>query len=133
MHNSYHQFHIELLKQTYNHILQFSPFCQDEMSAQDSEFLQRFNELISETTDVQASYIESGQALMTGWIRAYPELAPLMPRDLLFFFGGECLHFMPDDELQTFQELDEKRYAAEAKGDAFEYSRERAMALGLLH
>lgn len=133
MQNNYHQFHIDLLKQTYNHILKFSPFSQAEISVEDSQFLQLFSDLITETTDFQSGYIENGQLLMTRWIRAYPELVPLMPRDLLFFFGGDCLHFMPDEELQQFQNLDEKRYAAESKGEIFQYSRERAIALGLAH
>lgn len=133
MKNSYHQFHIDLLKQTYNHILQFTPFCHDETLAEDSEFLQLFRELILQTNEFQPGYIENGQHLITRWVRAYPELVPLIPRDLLFFFGGDCLHFMPDEELQLFQALDEKRYAAESQGNPFEYSRERAIALGLAH
>ncbi|WP_293267140.1 PA2817 family protein [Neptunomonas sp.] len=133
MSNNYHDFHIDLLKQTYNHILQFTPFCQEELSTEESEFLQLFSELILQTTEFQESYIENGQNLITRWIRSYPELVPLLPRDLLFFFGGDCLHFMPDEELQLFQKLDEKRYTAESQGDTFEYSRERAIALGLAH
>lgn len=133
MQNSYHLFHIDLLKQTYNHILQFKPFSQPDLSAEDGEFLQLFSDLISQTTEFDSGYIDNGQLLVTRWIRMYPELVPLIPRDLLFFFGGDCLHFMPDEELQLFQALDEKRYAAESNREVFEYSKERAISLGLLH
>jgi hypothetical protein len=113
--------------------LQFTPFCHDEASTEDTEFLKLFSELIMHTGEFQSGYIDNGQNLITRWVRAYPELVPLIPRDLFFFFGGDCLHFMPDEELQLFQTLDEKRYAVESQGGTFEYSRERAIALGLVH
>lgn len=36
----------------------------------------------------------------------YPQLAPIIPRALLWFIGGECLHYLTDDELRTFEEAD---------------------------
>ncbi len=133
MNNSYHMFHVELLKQTYNQLLAFSPFCKEDLETDDEEFLQFFHELILQTEHHEPGYIENGQVLMGRLIRAYPELTPLMPRDLLWFFGGDCLHYMPDDELQLFQQLDEARYVAESRGEIFEYSRERAITLKLAH
>ena len=133
MNNSYHAFHVDLLKQTYNQLLEFTPFCKEELAVDDEEFLQLFKDLITQTEAHQSGYIDDGQSLMSRFIRAYPELTPLLPRDLLWFFGGDCLHFMPDEELQLFQQLDEARYAAESQGDNFEYSRERALALKLVH
>jgi len=45
-----------------------------------------------------------------------------LPRDLLWFFGGDCLHFMPDEEIAFYQALDELRFSAEARGQIFNYA-----------
>lgn len=133
MNDSYHAFHIALLKQTYNQLLTHPPFNQAELQTEDEDFLLHFKQLISDLEAHQADSYDQGQALICRWIRAYPDLVPLLPRDLLWFFGGDCLHYMPDDELAAFQRLDERRYAAEALGETFDYPRERAVILGLAH
>ncbi len=133
MTNNYLQFHLELLQQTYNQLIAFSPFTQEDLALEDEEFLIQFRKLIASINSPSNDYIDAGQSLLNKWIRNYPELVPLIPRDLLWFFGGDCLHYMPDDEIAQFQRLDEKRYEAESCGKTFEYLRERALILGLLH
>ena len=51
----------------------------------------------------------------------FADLTPLFPRDILFFLGGDCLHFMPDEEIQAYQALDELRYSAESQGKPFDW------------
>jgi hypothetical protein len=51
-----------------------------------------------------------GPPLVTRLFTTYPDFAPTFPRELLWFFGGECLHFMPDGEIREF----EKRFADNA-------------------
>ena len=46
---------------------------------------------------------------------------------LLWFFGGDCLHFMPDEEIDLFQRLDERRYEAEERGETFDWNREKQL------
>uniref|UniRef100_UPI003C739539 PA2817 family protein n=1 Tax=Pseudomonas veronii TaxID=76761 RepID=UPI003C739539 len=58
----------------------------------------------SHTTESQ--YL--GQDMMSQVILRYPQIAHLVPRDLLWFFGGDCLHFMPDEELDLYQALEER-------------------------
>src|SRR6056297_1230822 len=58
------------------------------------------------TTDCDDLYVD-GPPLIHRLFTTYPEIAPLLPRQLLWFFGGDCLHFMPDDEIAQFQELEE--------------------------
>jgi hypothetical protein len=130
---AYLTFHIDLMKQSYNQLIQFIPFTHDPLSAEDAEFLTLYERTLEAMEQQEGAYSELGQELAGQWIRRYPELAPILPRDLLWFFGGECLHFMPDDEIQQFQALDERRYEAEAQGIKFEYAKERATALKLLH
>ncbi len=73
---------------------------------------------------------EDGPGLVGTLFTHVPEFAPLFPRDLLWFIGGDCLHFMPDEEMQAFQELEERRVAAAGDGD-FDYRAERAKLLNL--
>ena len=56
---------------------------------------------------------------------------PLLPRDLLWFFGGDCLHYMPDEEIRIFQELDEQRETAKENNEAFSYEKARLRSMGL--
>lgn len=51
----------------------------------------------------------------------FADLTPLFPRDILFFLGGDCLHYMPDEEIQAYQALDELRYSAESQGKSFDW------------
>lgn len=48
-----------------------------------------------------------GPSLVSRLFTTYPDFAPTLPRELLWFFGGECLHYMPDEEIAEF----EKRFA----------------------
>ena len=52
----------------------------------------------------------------------FGEMTPLFPRDVLYLLGGECLHFMPDEEISAYQELDELRFSAEAQGKPFNWA-----------
>jgi hypothetical protein len=51
----------------------------------------------------------------------YTDMAPLFPRDVLYFLGGDCLHFMPDEEIAAYQALDEMRFEALAQRKTFDW------------
>ncbi|MFT0865737.1 PA2817 family protein [Pseudomonas sp. CAM1A] len=91
-------------------------------------FLERFDELLTllPQDPLQSQYL--GQDLICQVIQRYPQIAHLVPRDLLWFFGGDCLHFMPDEELALYQELEERRYLAEQQGETFEWHLEKQRA-----
>ena len=129
--NQYHNFHLQLLKQTYNQLITYPPFNQQELLPQEQSFLDDFEALIEQCQSFSADYIESGQGFCIHWIRSYSELNPLLPRDLLWFFSGDCLHYMPDDEINQFQRLDELRFEAESKDLAFDYPKHRAIIFNL--
>ena len=57
----------------------------------------------------------------------YPQIAHLVPRDLLWFFGGDCLHFMPDEEIALYQALDERRFEAEENDEPFDWNQEKQL------
>ncbi len=77
------------------------------------------------------SIYEDGPGHITTLFTHAPEFAPLLPRDLLWFIGGDCLHFMPDEELAKYQALEDMRAAAAASGESFDYRAERAKLLNL--
>ena len=129
--NPYHQFHLELLQQTYNELLAHYPFTLADLPLQEQEFLNNFVALIDQFEHATDDYMQSGQTFCLTWIRAYPDLTPILPRDLLWFFSGECLHYMPDEEISQFQQLDELRYEAECAAQTFKYAEQRALLFGL--
>ena len=65
-------------------------------------------------SDPEAS-LYLGQDLVSQIFQRYPQIAHLVPRDLLWFFGGDCLHFMPDEEIEMYQALEERRFYAGRK------------------
>jgi hypothetical protein len=81
-----------------------------------------FTELASGSRDL---YLE-GPALVSRLFTTYPDLAPTFPRDLLWFLAGECLHYMPEAEIQTYQQLDEMRAEAAAQGVVLDLRQARA-------
>jgi hypothetical protein len=90
-------------------------------------FLERYDELLAQlpTDPVQSQYL--GQDLLTQVIQRYPQIAHLVPRDLLWFFAGDCLHFMPDDEIELYQALEERRYEAEQNDEPFDWNQEKQL------
>ena len=81
--------------------------------------------------DGDSDLYQEGPALVSRLFTTYPDFAPTFPRELLWFFGGECLHYMPDEEIDLFQQLDEKRRAAAAAGDTLDLREARANLLKL--
>lgn len=67
-----------------------------------------------------------GPALISRLFTTYPDFAPTFPRDLLWFFGGDCLHFMPDHEIAIYQQLDDLRSEASAKDEILNLRAARA-------
>jgi hypothetical protein len=74
---------------------------------------------------------ERGPGLIALLFTSCPHLAPVFPRELLWFLGGDCLHYLSDTELEAFQILDEKRLEAAASGELLDYHSEKAKLLKL--
>ncbi len=86
------------------------------------ELARAFAEVASGARDL---YTE-GPALVARLFTTYPDFAPTFPRDLLWFLAGDCLHFMPDEEILTYQQLDELRAEAAAQGKTLDLRQARA-------
>lgn len=89
-------------------------------------FMERFDELLKSLPQIPEDR-HLGQDLICQVFHRYPQVAHLVPRDLLWFFGGDCLHFMPDEEIALYQELDERRFEAEASGKPFDWNQEKQL------
>lgn len=89
-------------------------------------FLERFDELLMSLPEVPEER-HLGQDLICQVFHRYPQVAHMVPRDLLWFFGGDCLHYMPDEEIGLFQELDERRHQAELDGAPFDWNQEKQL------
>jgi hypothetical protein len=78
-----------------------------------------------------ADVYSRGGALVDRLFTTHPDFAPTFPRELLWFFGGDCLHFMPDDEITVYQQLDDQRGQAARRGEIFDLRSARAKLLKL--
>ena len=90
-------------------------------------FLERYDELLAELPRDPVSSQYLGQDLISQVFHLYPQIAHLVPRDLLWFFGGDCLHFMPDEEIALYQALDERRFEAEENDEPFDWNQEKQL------
>jgi hypothetical protein len=90
-------------------------------------FLERYDELIAllPVEPIESQYL--GQDLLCQVIQRYPQIAHLVPRDLLWFFGGDCLHFMPDEEIDMYTALEERRFEAEENDEPFDWNQEKQL------
>lgn len=123
----YHTYHMNLLAAFVAQIKQQPPFHTEELTEGDAEFLSALEALTQNTT--RPDWREDGQTLLCRVVSTYPHLMPLLYRDLLWFFGGDCLHYMPDDEIAVFQQLDELRENAKEEKRPFNYQDTRAQLL----
>lgn len=84
-------------------------------------FIERFDELIQLLQDDGENSLYLGQEIISQVFQRYPQIAHSIPRELLWFFGGDCLHFMPDGEIALFQQLEELQFEAESTGKSFDW------------
>lgn len=125
---AYFEFHMGLLTALIEQIKVQPPFCLEDSSQEDQDFILA---LISLPNVGGSDLLIQGQQLLCKIVAGYPHLMPLLPRDLLWFFGGDCLHYMPDEEIRTFQDLDEQRETAKENNEAFSYENARLRSMGL--
>jgi hypothetical protein len=125
---AYSEFHISLLTAFIERIQEQPPFCLNDCDQDDQDFFLELNQL----PKVGGSdLLIQGQRVFCRIVAGYPHLMPIVPRDLLWFFGGDCLHYMPDEEIRIFQQLDELRQNAKESNEPFSYEKSRLSTMGL--
>lgn len=119
---TYHQFHLNLLKLGYNNLLKQPPFNDDETYEPEAEeLLEFYTSCIALYEEHASEAFDQGQTLMIRIVRGYPQLTHLIARDLFWLFGGECIHYLTDEEIERFQNLDEMRFELERQGTEYNY------------
>ena len=68
-----------------------------------------------------AEYQFIGQDLVDRIFTMHPNIAHLVPRDLLWLLGGPSLNYLNDEELDKYYRLDELRHQAESAGNEFDW------------
>jgi len=124
-----HSFHLNLLKIAYNNLIQ-QPTFKDTEASEELEFLDQFAAVVNDFEHHRPEAYEDGQTLLVRLVRGYPQFVPLLARDLFWLFGGECLHFMSDEEIEQFQQLDETQAELEASNTPVDYLSLRQSILG---
>ncbi|MCD8523129.1 MAG: hypothetical protein LRY66_11015 [Saccharospirillaceae bacterium] len=71
------------------------------------EILHQLTQVIDQLKQHTDSGYIQGQDWITHIFNHLPQLSPTIDRDLLWFFGGDCLHFLTDEEINLFQQMDE--------------------------
>lgn len=127
----YQVHHLNFLKIAYNNFIKSDPFTRETLTADDEAFIAAFRQLIEDFEAGTGDARTEGEDLLVRAFRMYPELVHLIARDLLWYFGGSCLHNMTDDEIEKFQRLDEMSFEAEERGEAFDYLKARAAVFEL--
>ncbi len=74
----------------------------------DRRFLDDLDRLIEHTGAMADDYHLLGRDVVTRMQQRYPALFAALDRELLWFFGGECLHYLSDEEIAAFQARDER-------------------------
>ncbi|SBS31778.1 hypothetical protein MAQ5080_02064 [Marinomonas aquimarina] len=116
------QFIISRLQVLQQRIQEHDPFDRAELAEEEQDFINKWGELLSAGDQAQPEFLFDAQELLSRFIRCYPNLVPLMHRELLYFVGGECLHFLGDEELAYYQQIDEQLYDAEQAGESVDIS-----------
>ena len=111
-------YHLELLQETLQRLKRAED---QEPGAIGSEILQQFESLIDQLTEHRDSAYDTGQDLLAQIGTHQPQLMPAIDRALFWFFGGECLHYLTDEEISRFQHLDEMAVEAEDEGRDYDY------------
>ncbi len=93
---------------------------------EESDPLRELALAIDKAGDNPDNLYQDGPALISRLFTLYPDFAPTFPRELLWFLGGECLHFMPDEEIALYQRLDDARHEAAERGEVIDFEAARA-------
>ncbi|MGR0279713.1 PA2817 family protein [Marinomonas dokdonensis] len=111
-------------------ISEHSPFDQTDLNSEEVDFLEKWDSLMTLIESSSPDYTFEAQDLLSRFIRCYANLVPLIKRELLWFVGGECLHFLGDEEMALYQQLEDQLYALEAQNTPYDIAKEIATLRG---
>ena len=125
----YHRYHLALLTSLYDTLRAQSVLLAQVPEESSILFLERFEELLAQLEAGDQDALYNGQDIICQIITRYPQISHMIPRDVLWYFGGDCLHFMPDEEIAQYQLLDEHQAEATARGEEFNWEQARQLLM----
>lgn len=120
----------ELLSELFELCKAQHPFNAEQLNDNDKTFINRLEALTNSGLDQEALY-QQGQQLIENIIANYPMITPALNRDILWLLGGNCMHFLSDEEIQQYQQMDELIYEAESEGKSLSFKEAKAQAFKL--
>lgn len=112
--NDYQQYHLTLLNELLHKVKSTPPFDDDALMGEDAVFLSNLQALANNELSGEDFYL-AGQQLVCRIVAGYPQFTPNVARDLFWFFGGDCLHYLADEEIARFQAIDDARQTEQPK------------------
>jgi hypothetical protein len=120
----------ELFTALLSHCQSQAPFNSELKTDLDESFISRL-EGICNTNPLNESSYEEGQQLVERIIANYPHITPALNRDLLWLLGANCMHFLVDNEISLYQQIDEAIHEAIAQGEALSFQEAKANIMKL--
>ena len=105
-------------------ISEHAPFDQPDLAEEEIDFLEKWDDLINKIQNTTHDYTFDAQEVLSRFIRCYANLVPLIKRELLWFVGGECLHFLGDEEISLYQQLEDHLYELDRQNKSYDISKE---------
>lgn len=121
------EFHREQMAQFGAFVAELERRAQSEELAPMTALVEAFQTL----ADQPERIMDEGPGLVGRLFTTAPALAQNFPRDLLWYLGGECLHYMPDEEIERYAGLDEQRRRVADQHGHFNWREARAASLKL--
>ncbi|MGO2355449.1 MAG: PA2817 family protein [Marinomonas foliarum] len=112
-------------------IAEHDPFNQPELAEEELDFLEKWDDLTKKIQENTHDYTFDAQEILSRFIRCYANLVPLIKRELLWFVGGECLHFLGDEEIALYQQLEDHLYELDSQNKQYDISKEINTLRGL--
>ncbi|MCV2402722.1 hypothetical protein OFY17_07480 [Marinomonas sp. C2222] len=118
-------------------ISEHAPFNQTDLAEEEQDFLDKWDQLSTTIKQNSPDYTFIAQDVLSRFIRCYANLVPLIKRELLWFTGGECLHFLGDEEIALYQNLEDRLYELDSKQQDYNIAEEiqalRELPTGQIH
>ncbi|NVK74223.1 MAG: hypothetical protein HWE24_12125 [Oceanospirillaceae bacterium] len=105
-------------------ISEHAPFNQPDLAEEEIDFLEKWDDLTKKIQSNTHDYTFDAQEVLSRFIRCYANLVPLIKRELLWFVGGECLHFLGDEEIALYQQLEDHLYELDNQNISYDISKE---------
>jgi hypothetical protein len=120
----------QILTTLYDHCKNQPPFNLEDCNEHDQSFISALEKL-SKKEAIDESIYEQGQRLIERIIANYPMITPVLNRDILWILGGSCLHYLGDEEIEQYQQLDEIIYQAEINNEIVCFQQAKRLAFKL--